>query len=398
MGEKERSPFSPGLPVPHDMFVGREMEIEELLRWAREAKSGKAQNVFLIGDRGIGKSSLAAFMCDILKSREALLSVHVFPSGSVSLKEVVRLVFDQLLRQARTEAWLDEIKSLFGKHIRELGLFGITLTFAPSDEDLQELVRSFPEALYNLWQKVKSRKKGMFIVLDNLNSLVQDEVFANWYKSFADETATKYPDFPVFTMLVGLPEQRKRLAEQQPSLMRIFKIVDIEKLSDGEVNNFLGEAFTKASMKVESEALDVMVRYSSGLPVLMQEIGDAVFWLDTDGTVSVDDAWRGIFQAASVVGKKYLDSRVYEALRSENYKSILRTLGKNKILREFTKKEAEKGLTEAQQKVLHNFLQKMISLGVIERDTEKPRGHYRFVNELYPVYIWLQAESSRKSR
>jgi len=75
--------------------------------------------------------------------------------------------------------------------------------------------------------------------------------FANWLKSFADKVATHYKYFPVLFVVTGLPKQRDSLANLQPSLMRIFRIVKIERLADEEVRDFIKKSFERANMKVE---------------------------------------------------------------------------------------------------------------------------------------------------
>jgi len=144
---------------------------------------------------------------------------------------------------------------------------------------------------------------------------------------------------------------------------------------------------------VKPEAMEIIVRYSSGLPLLMQEIGDATYWLDKDGKIDLNDAQAGIIDAAQKIGKKYLDPKVYRVIRSQRYRSILRKLGKN-LSRNFRKKEIESKLNQEERKVFHNFLKRMRELGIIEQDLEHGRGSYRFVNELYPVYIWIESRFS----
>lgn len=398
MNNKENSPFTPGSPVPYELFVGRTKQIEELIRYVGQIPSGKQENIFLVGNRGIGKSSLASFVRYYIATQMNILGIHVFLGRVNSLEEMVRHVFDQILKEIKAEAWFKDVAKFFGKHIKEIGLFGISVTFTPPEQELRELVKQFPEALNNLLKKVKEQKKGLFLALDDINGLAEKKEFANWYKSFVDEVATHYKDFPVFIMLIGLPEKRDHLSEIQPSLMRIFRVVEIEKLSNEEVGTFLSTAFTKAGLEVKAEAKELMVKYSSGLPLLMHEIGDATFWEDRDGTVDKEDAIKGILTAAEKVGQKYLDPKVYRAIRSERYRSILRKLGEIPISRNFTKKAVEAKLNESEKKVFHNFLKRIKELGVIEVDIEKERGSYRFVNEIYPIYMGMESERSMRIR
>jgi len=394
MNAKERSPFYPGSPVPVELFVGRSQKIEEVISYVKNSTRGKQENVFLLGSRGIGKSSLASFLRYYVTSEMNMVGIHVFLGRVSTLEEMVRHIFERLLREVKGQSWFKNISSFFGKYIKQVGLFGISLSFLPPLDDLKQLVRNFPEALHNLLKEITKEKSGLFIALDDINGLAGKSEFADWYKSFVDEVATHYPKFPVFIMLIGLPEKRDSLSDLQPSLMRIFRPVAIDRLSDTEVEQFIIKAFDSADIKVSPEAMGNMVMYSSGLPLLMHEIGDATFWVDTDGNIDESDAIDGVFNAAEKVGEKYLDPKVYRAIRSDRYISILRKLGKDHIPWNFKKKDIESRLTTDEKNVFHNFLRKMRELGVIEMERE--RGSYRFVNEIYPIYIWMESGRRKK--
>jgi len=319
----------------------------------------------------------------------------VFLGGVTTLEELVRRVFDRLLKESHTESWFEKIRGLFGDFIENVGLFGVSVAFSPPKGQLQALVRDFPTAVANVFEKIRPEKSGLVIVLDDINGLAEQSVFANWYKSFADSVATQERKFPVLWMLCGLPERRDSLSNLQPSLMRIFRPVEIEKLGDDEVAQFLRDAFRRCNMEVQPVAITRMVYFSSGWPTLMHEIGDATYRVDTDGVVDMLDAIGGISRAAENVGQKYLDPRVYRAIRSERYRAILRKLVSRPMRVTFSKGQIEGRLDESEKKVLQNFLKRMRELGVIEPDTERARGHYRFVNRIYPAYILVQSQPMR---
>ena len=50
---KENSPFTPGNPVPVELFVGRVEQIKEILKYARQSTRGRLENIFLVGENGI---------------------------------------------------------------------------------------------------------------------------------------------------------------------------------------------------------------------------------------------------------------------------------------------------------------------------------------------------------
>jgi len=393
--EKEPSPFTPGSPAPPEMFVGRRADVEELLRYARQACSKRHESVFLSGDRGIGKSSLAAFVRQLCADQMNMLAVHTVLTEVRSLDELVRRVFEQLLKETRTQPWFAKIRDYFGKFVKEIGLFGVSVTFAPPADRLSALVREFPDALKNLWGKISQDKTGLLLVLDDINGLAEQGAFANWYKAVVDHIATHGRELPLMVVFCGLPERRDSLARLQPSLMRIFRVVDIGRLDDADVREFLRQAFARVNTSVDDEALRRMSRFCKGIPAIMHEIGDATYWVDDDGHIDSDDALAGVFRAADQVGRKYLDPQVYRAIRSVRYRTILSKLvdqPDQAFDQQFQKSEVESRLDGEEKKVFHNFLRKMRELGVIEVDRERPRGAYRFVNPMFPVYILMQSK------
>jgi hypothetical protein len=395
MNHKDQSPFTPGSPVPYELFVGRVTQIEEIRRYVIQSIAGRQESIFLSGVRGIGKSSMAAFLRKLVNTQHNMVGIHVFLGGVSTLEEVVRRIFDRLLEETKDKEWFPRISKFFGEHIKQIGLFGISASFAPPKDDLGELVRRFPEALHNLLAEVKKSKSGLFIVLDDINGLAEKAEFANWYKSFVDSVATHYQDFPVTLMLTGLPEKRDSLAVLQPSLMRIFRIVKIEVLSPSEERQFFDEAFKAADMTILEEAMDVMVTFSSGLPFLMHEIGDAVFNTDADGAINMEDTVAGIIRAADNVGVKYLEPKVYNAIRSPRYRSILRKLGQMPLPGPlwFVKKDVESDLSAEEKKVFHNFLKKMRELGVLDQEKEAGPGAYVFTNRIYGLYVMMESRA-----
>ncbi|MGH7151661.1 MAG: ATP-binding protein, partial [Planctomycetota bacterium] len=98
---KESSPFTPGVPVPVDFFVGRRTEIERLLQSVREVAGGKQRNVFLAGERGIGKSSLARVTRFLARRDHDLLCVQVLLGGVTDLGEMVRRILERLVNDSR---------------------------------------------------------------------------------------------------------------------------------------------------------------------------------------------------------------------------------------------------------------------------------------------------------
>lgn len=389
---KDYSPFTPGLPVPLEFFVGRVSEIERLRKKVAVAASGRLQVAFLSGERGIGKSSLASFVRFIVERDDQVLGLHTFLGGVTSLDEMVRRVFERLVKESVGNGWFPKVKEFFGNHIRQVGLFDVSVEFRAPEEDLQRLVRNFASALQNLMRRLEDEKKGLFVILDDINGLASSPDFANWLKSLVDEISTSRDSLPLCLLIVGLEERRQSLIGLNPSLARVFDVVDIRAWEKEETRSFYEKAFNDVGVSVDADALDLLVRFAGGLPVLAHEIGEAVFKADEDNRITRRDALQGIVTAADIVGQKHLEPRVFSAIRSKRYRTILRKFAAKQAFGEsFRRRDLSKLLSNDEAKVLDNFITKMKKLGVITGDPEGGHGAYRFQNLLHHLYFYLDA-------
>jgi hypothetical protein len=404
---ERNSPFTPGKPVPIEFFTGRKNEINRIKRSLSQTAKGKNENLFLTGDRGLGKSSLASYSLDIAEIEHDLLPVYCPLGGITSVSNFVKTVIEKMVASSRQKEIHEAFKQIFRKYISDLGL-GIPGIFSVKLDIPKEELDSFPSNFLPILNKSietlkKHGKKGIALVLDDLNGITAIPEFAHFLKSTVDSIQIEYKGLPLFLMLSGTKERRLELIEKQPSVGRIFDVIELGRLDEEEVKSFFLKSFESVSIKIEDDALSYIAKKTNGYPIFMQEIGDSVFWSVPGNLADYENAIEGVFDASVNIGHKYLDSQVYETIKSEKYHSILNKIGKaiaeNRIETEFHKNELKKalGLSEKETDVLDNFLGKMKELNVIVPILEK-KGYRRFSNDLYSIYIRLQSVEPKSRR
>jgi hypothetical protein len=398
---KDYSPFTPGIPVPIEFFMGRLNELQALTGKCKAALSGRIERVFVSGARGIGKSSFCRVARRML-AKEGMLGIHVFLGGAHALEELVRRTFDALLAETRERSWFGKIKALFGRHIEEADLLGLTIRFRADERELGQLASNFVPALRKVLQEADNEVKGLFLILDDLNGLAPEAAFAHWLKSLVDSIATSDQPLPILPALVGLPERRLQLIQNQPSLDRAFDLIDILPLNEIETRQFFERALASVAMQVQAEADPILCQFSGGFPVLMHEIGDATFKIDQDQKISREDAIAGVSQAAEIVGRKYLEAQVFDAIRSQRYRNILRQLAGRSDPAGFKRQDITQNLRGDEVKVLDNFLHRMRELGVLISAPEKGAGlaapvGYRFSNDWHRLYFSIEAQKKESA-
>ncbi len=385
--DKGRSPFYPGQPVPTELFTGRQKEIDRIERALIQTKHGKMQVLFISGEYGIGKSSLANYSKFIAERNYNLLGIHVFLGNSNSIEALVQKTVETVLReQIYNEKILEKIKNFLSKYIGKQELFGFSINFEALKNDIFDISRGFLPFLMNLYDRLREDNiNGLLLIFDEINGITKNPEFAHFIKTIVDENSTSSNPLPLTLILCGTEERRKELVERHQPIERIFDIIDIKSMNETEMKEFFMKAFNSVDIKINEDALNLICNYSSGLPKIMHIIGDNIFWIDKDKIVDLNDAKKGIILAAEEIGRRFVDVQVLKAIHSKDYNSIL-----NKIVQKpkksFSKKEIEENLSNKEKEKLHNFLQRMKKLNAIR---SLDRGNYEFINPMIPLYLYL---------
>lgn len=389
---KGKSPFYPGQPVPLELFVGRATEIDKILkRGAGQVAQGKPIAIFVQGEYGIGKSSIAVFTQAAAAQSYGLHPIYLQLGGVQSLEEVgTRLLAATIQSGAFWPTRWEAIRNWLADYIGEQSVAGVKLhaeKLKMSGPSIAAGVLPFLAQTYERLQP--SGVRGLFVVMDEINGITGHPQFAHFIKGLVDTNAIAPQPVPLLLTLCGVEERRRQLIQQHPPVDRIFDITEIEPMSASEMREFFSRAFESVSMSVDPKALEILVLFSAGLPKIMHLIGDQAFWLDRDGVIDQEDAAKAVFAAADDVGKKYVDQQVYKALKSADYHSILRKVADVALEPSFHKADVEKNLTASQRGKLNNFLQRLKRLNVLR--SGDARGEYVFTHRMVAVYIWMES-------
>lgn len=107
-----------------------------------------------------------------------------------------------------------------------------------------------------------------------------------------------------------------------------------------------------------------IVYYSWGMPLIMQQIGDAIFWNLETKVIGEDVTYDGIKDAAQELHNKLLKTSLNK-IKNPQYNKILLKLGENEKFN-FNVSELSNFLNDNEKNILNEFLDKMISIGILE--------------------------------
>jgi hypothetical protein len=397
--EKGKSPFYPGQPVPVELFVGRASQIERILtRGAMQTSLGKPGAIFVQGEYGIGKSSIASITQFLAEQRYGLLGIHASLGGAKSLSDVARSVLEATTQSGVYDPSRSElIRNWLSKYVGRQNLFGIaSVNLEAMKQDAPNISSPFGMLgfLRETLERVKpARIKGIFLVLDEISGITSVPEFSHFIKGLIDANATGQDSVPLLLMLCGVEARRREMILKHQPVDRIFDIIEIQPMSLDEMEKFYTDAFRSVETTIDPKAMATFTKYSVGFPKIMHLIGDAAYWIDKDNHIDEGDALQAVVLAADDVGKKYIDRQVISAIKSSDYRSILRKIvDRGPSNREFNKSEISATLTTEEKSKFHNFLRKMVQVQLLSHGDNQ--GEYVFNQPLALIYMWIQFTQS----
>jgi hypothetical protein len=397
---KRASPFYPGTLTPVSSFVGREKEVKSLSRLLMRTAEGKSTCLFITGEHGIGKTSFAHFIASLAQqdntvvSEDKKLCVLLSYLGAVErLHDICKVMLQTIVSIYQEQRFLSKTRRKLAKYLDSIrfDLFGLRVEMKfKNDDTMQELPFEFSSLLYQFWkiiEKEHPQYKGLLFILDDIERACSLESFPSFIKSLIDDISSNYQDFPLSFILIGENECMEELRAHYPPVASIFQVMELETLSEAESMVLLQKSFKDVSINYQEEALEIMIKHSGGFPLLLHEIGDAVYWCDRDGVIDKKDVIDGLIMAANNLGSKQFRYLLYQRIRDPVYRKFLFQLAKLSPQTTISTMLLNKIFYRYKREKISSFAKRMVSLGVLRRI--KPRI-YKFSSQLLRLYLLLE--------
>ena len=132
MGEmKGKSPFYPGHPIPPELFTGRAAQIKRIkTKGMDQVAAGKPVAMFVQGEYGIGKSSVANYMRAMGEQESGCWASGFQRERSALGLRASRRSPPPFLRGSpspvSTSPRAEAIREWFARYLKEVKLFGVT--------------------------------------------------------------------------------------------------------------------------------------------------------------------------------------------------------------------------------------------------------------------------------
>lgn len=275
--------LNPTSPIDsYSLFAGRAKQINQLFRTVGQT----GEHAIIYGERGVGKTSLANVLREILANLgiKKITAVKVNCEVGDSFEALWQRIFRELLKTYQPAENEEEIMSL------------PTASLGP--DDVRYFLQRFPEST--------------IIVIDELDRIKDRQItsrLADTIKTLSDN------GLKATLVLIGVADSVDEIITDHKSIERALVQILMPFMSTSELEETIQKGLTPAKMSMKEEAYHYVTRLSQGLPYYTRSLTlyAAEYAIDRDCTIiEMSDVQKAIAEVVGRTGhsnvQKYLDA------------------------------------------------------------------------------------------
>ncbi len=232
--------FSPAAPIKkRDLFFGRISQVDKVI----ETINDRGRHAVLYGERGVGKTSLANILVEVLPT---VVCTKVTCNRTESFDSIWRKALKQVKFVTETNGI--GFSPTVNKEIQQLDLF------IPTSEELESTL---------LEHILKNLNSNLLFIFDEFDSISDESTkikMADTIKALSDNVQN------VSIMIVGIANSVKELIGEHPSLERCIAQIKMPSMSDEEVTEIITKGMSLLGLTLDDSFLSKMLQYTSGFP------------------------------------------------------------------------------------------------------------------------------------
>lgn len=395
----DTNPFQPNREVSPDRFSGRKKEAQELRKTLVYACRGEARNHAIVGDRGIGKTSLLNFVEKAIPELPDFeeMAPPMFVTCSLgacsSVEDVAAALMDAIIAATTPNASLHRSIRQFLDRLESVKVSGFGVSFRNADGRKASI--RFPSILKDLYDRLGEEFSGLVVVLDETDRIAELRGFPDFIKATSEQLRREEVSNVSF-VLSAIPAAWKQMNEHNASFSRIFYVEELEPLADEEVSDFLERTLQHAVPETTyTEGFEqLLIDLSEGIPSFFQHLGYYAFEHDTDQNLDKDDLIRGLKGTDSKPGaleqleQKFFRRLYLNLVQSNTYREILHIMAESSS-QTVEISEIKQNIESTEPQNVGSYVGNMVKRGVINKVKGK-RGLYQLPNLAFKVFLRLK--------
>lgn len=312
-GTKLNHVVSPSRPIQSvEHLQGRSNELRQI----EQALFMDGRHVFIFGDRGVDKSSVAATAANQYQSSD---SEYIDVSGSpdATFKGIVANICYQALRASRTHKVKRTTNASFEpKYFKQGSSTETTL------QDLHAEIRSIADATALLKEVASLHSDRPIVVLDEFDRIKDDNErsqFADLLKQMGDKNV------PLKFIFTGVGSTIEQLLGAHPSAIRQLETIELPRLSWDSLWEIVRRACDQFGVVAHREVEMRIAAVSDGFPYYVHLLTEKLLWhlftaQEAVTLATLDHYWAALIDAINGINADL--RKPYEKAISRNTTDI----------------------------------------------------------------------------
>ncbi len=357
------NPFTPQSGWEPKIFGGREDQVQHFLKTMEEAVTTRSNHMVIIGQWGIGKTSL-------LKQFKKITQEQGYLASFCPISQVK----ERSSSTAAVNLIMQEILNGFPQAVNETN---------SSKQKLQPQVL-FTKYLLELWPQLKT--KLAVVLMDDVQNLASVSVVIDLLRAVLSKeeiiTQTRY-----LFVLASTTDGWENFINKHDPVGRFFRRREmIGNLTPAEAHAVISSTLQDSGVSFDQAIINEIYRYTQGHPYELQLLASHLFAAQLQGKVTMSE-WLPAFKTTlRELGKDYFQSLFERA--SDREKEVLLVLAEAKaalpqseIRRIMIVEKHAKNFPVANIK---NFLYRLHDKGLVKR---QDNGNFQILDPIFGEYI-----------
>ncbi len=374
------NPYITGFPTVPDVFAGRTKEIkkfENALQQTASSQPPSPQNIAVIGNWGIGKTSFLNKCLAIAKEKKSLIiKVTLSPEKCKTMEDFVVNTLEAFYQAIWDyEGLSTKIKSQFSSwKIEGFQLLGVEIKKV--DKKIPTASTILTEKIKELWKLVQNNIPSLVIAYDDLQYL--SRCYANGLYDlravFQDTRESQVRSMLIVTGDDSLFSHIRGLSEP---LLRFFEQIYLYSFFPEETKEalYLPLQVNKIELTYEKKLIDIIFEKTQGHPYFLNFFAHDLFEYKSKGKVTLK-LFKKIYPEIleHIAAARFISDI---AITSELERELLSYFCKNEIL----EVKQIKGITNPPM-----LLKRLEEKGILAK---VKRGQYKLYHSLFREYLVL---------
>ena len=383
MNEISPNPFTPKSGWEPRVFIGRENEIEFFRKKLEEARSGRCDHFLILGDWGVGKTSLLKEFKKIAQHKGILASFITISEYTEknTFNDGVRELIEEIPQTFPTD--VSKLKK-FMNQLNELGVqfLGAGFTFSRTIEEMQPQSLLF-NSLKTLWDDLKNETEVAVVLIDDVQNFNPiSGIFTILKNVLSDEEIVKTK---FLFVLSCTPDMWKQFLVRHHPIGRYFTPrLNLERLSKQDTSRVLKKILENTGVVFDDKIMEMIYEYTQGHPYELQTLCYNLYENQISGRVT-EKVWSNSFKnTLNELGEKVFDGLYERASKNEQKILYLMSLVNKQVSPQELLKFSNDLCARMSYTVINTGLQRLFKKGLVI----KPEKYaYSLPDRIFREYV-----------